>query len=320
MDFYIDVANTESFLLGERDFLDAVITYLRTVDIDCIFKVFASFDQIENLNIEPSSKIKILKVSEVIDSKDIPSKKKTKSKINALARGILELKKPSTYFLSSSSTGMLIQYIRAIFGIQHTAIGGIFPNIHEPVMVGDLGINFTLGEHEVLSILEEFYELISLIQPEKKGKPLKFSLVNIGEESYKGPLFIKRLDRFFSKKKYKNYIYNGFSEGFDLFLSGRDDVFLFDGFTGNIVLKAIEGFQDLLKKQFLLKNYTIDEKLAYLLNFSSLSVGILLAKGLTGRVFLTHGRVNAEEFIQGIKNSLTIINKISNSKTEERYL
>jgi glycerol-3-phosphate acyltransferase PlsX len=65
----------------------------------------------------------------------------------------------------------------------------------------------------------------------------RVGLLNIGEEEIKGNEIVQAANELLSATDL-NYI--GFVEGHDIF-SGRVDVVVTDGFTGNVALKAIEG-------------------------------------------------------------------------------
>lgn len=65
----------------------------------------------------------------------------------------------------------------------------------------------------------------------------RVGLVNIGSEEEKGPDIVKEANEIL-KMSAVNYI--GYLEGKDLF-EGKADVVVTDGFTGNVILKLIEG-------------------------------------------------------------------------------
>lgn len=67
---------------------------------------------------------------------------------------------------------------------------------------------------------------------------------NIGEEEKKGDLL--RQSTYELMKEQTQYRFVGNVEGRDLF-NDKADVMVCDGFTGNVVLKVVEGFHDLLE-------------------------------------------------------------------------
>ena len=73
----------------------------------------------------------------------------------------------------------------------------------------------------------------------------KVALLNIGEESSKGSELAKNAFKLLSKSKQFNFVGNIESRSI---LKGEVDVLVTDGFTGNVLLKAVEGIgTDLMK-------------------------------------------------------------------------
>jgi glycerol-3-phosphate acyltransferase PlsX len=83
------------------------------------------------------------------------------------------------------------------------------------------------------------YELVKAV--ENQDHP-RVGLLNIGEEEIKGNEQVKQAAKLLAES-HINFV--GFVEGNDIF-SGEVDVVVTDGFTGNVALKAIEGFAKLL--------------------------------------------------------------------------
>ena len=116
----------------------------------------------------------------------------------------------------------------------------------------------------MIKILIDFAELGSALYKSlfPNEKP-KVSLLNIGSEEIKGTEILKK-----ASKKLKdlssedNFIYNGYIEGNDI-MSGKSNVIVTDGFTGNIALKTAEGtakfitnnLKKSLNRKFIFKNF-----------------------------------------------------------------
>ena len=79
----------------------------------------------------------------------------------------------------------------------------------------------------------------------------RIGLLNIGEEEIKGSDTIREAARMISESTL-NYI--GFVEGNDIF-SGKVDVVVSDGFTGNVALKTTEGVAQMINV-FMRKEFT----------------------------------------------------------------
>ena len=103
----------------------------------------------------------------------------------------------------------------------------------------DLGAN-TLGTAEQLF---QFAVMGSIVTADIKqiAEP-RVALLNIGAEDTKGHDTVKDAAALLSASSL-NYV--GFIEGSELF-SGKADVVVTDGFTGNIVLKSLEAITDRL--------------------------------------------------------------------------
>ena len=117
----------------------------------------------------------------------------------------------------------------------------------------------------------------------------KVGLLNIGEEEKKGDLL--RQATFDLMREQQQYNFIGNVEGRDLF-NDKADVYVTDGFTGNVVLKAVEAFHDLLEQR------GVHEPFFDRFNYEN--YGGLPVLGVNGNVIIGHG----------ISNDLTIKNMI----------
>lgn len=131
----------------------------------------------------------------------------------------------------------------------------------------------------------------------------KVGLLSIGEEEKKGNALtlaahglMKGTDKF-------NFIGN--VEGRDLF-HDKADVVVCDGFTGNVVLKALEGFHDLVKKR--------GGNDPFLERFDYQNYGGTPVLGVDGSVIIGHGISNAET----IKNMVLFTSEVVESRLHER--
>ena len=113
-----------------------------------------------------------------------------------------------------------------------------------------------------------------------KKRP-KVALLNIGEEESKGNLLTIAAHELLKTQDDINFIGN--IEGRDIF-SGKADVIVCDGFTGNIVLKQAEGIFSLMKKRGI-----TDE---YFDSFNYENYGGTPILGIRGNVIIGHGISN----------------------------
>ena len=109
----------------------------------------------------------------------------------------------------------------------------------------------------------------------------KVALLNIGEEEKKGDIL--RQATFELMKEQSQYVFAGNVEGRDVF-TPKADVMVCDGFTGNVVLKVIEGFHDLLEA------HGVDDPFLHRFNYEN--YGGLPVLGVNGNVIIGHGISN----------------------------
>ncbi len=157
----------------------------------------------------------------------------------------------SAAVISAGNTGMLMSLsklaLKTIDGIARPAITTMLPSGggDSRVVVLDLGANVQCSERELFdfAILGSVYaEVIG-----KMPRP-KVGVLNIGEEETKGNETLQKLNKLLSEHKDElPYEYIGFVEGNDIG-GGNVQVVVTDGFTGNIVLKTVEGTAKLIKR------------------------------------------------------------------------
>ena len=109
----------------------------------------------------------------------------------------------------------------------------------------------------------------------------KVGLLNIGEEEKKGDIL--RQATYELMKEQTQYTFTGNVEGRDLF-NDKADVMVCDGFTGNVVLKVVEGFHDLLEA------HGVDDPFLHRFNYEN--YGGLPVLGVNGNVIIGHGISN----------------------------
>lgn len=157
----------------------------------------------------------------------------------------------SAAIVSAGNTGILMSLsklaLKTIDGISRPAITTMLPSGggDSRVVVLDLGANVQCDEGNLFdfAILGSVYaEVIG-----KMPKP-KLGVLNIGEEDTKGNETLQKLNKLLSAHKDElPYEYIGFIEGNDIG-GGNVQVVVTDGFTGNIVLKTVEGTAKLIKR------------------------------------------------------------------------
>ncbi len=174
--------------------------------------------------------------------------------------------------LSFGNTGALMTLsllnIKTLTEIKRPSIASIWPNLRGESIVLDLGANTKLSSKYLIdnAILGSSLAKILL----KIEKP-SIGILNVGSEEIKGNEEIKNASDRLRELSLSNIInYHGFIEGNDI-SSGKTNVVVTDGFTGNIALKTAEGtaklFQSHLDNAY---RSSFISKLGYLLSSISL--------------------------------------------------
>ena len=153
--------------------------------------------------------------------------------------------------VSAGNTGVLMSLsklaLKTVDGISRPAITTMLPSGagDSRVVVLDLGANVQCDAENLFdfAILGGVYaEVIGIMARPKLG------VLNIGEEETKGNETLQRINHVLMEHREElPYEYLGFVEPTDI-SAGRVQVVVTDGFTGNIVLKTVEGTAKLIKR------------------------------------------------------------------------
>ncbi|MBK9761573.1 MAG: phosphate acyltransferase PlsX [Flavobacteriales bacterium] len=225
---------------------------------------------------------------------------------SSIALGFQLLKEGSLdAFASTGNTGAMM--VGSIFSVKPIP-GVIRPCIPTvmPKESGGYGVILDVGANADCKpdVLCQFGLLGSLLAEAVYGiKNPKVALLNIGEEDKKGNVVTQSAFGLMKESGQFNFVGN--IEGRDLF-NAKADVIVTDGFTGNIVLKAVEAFHDLLKTRGVHEPF-FDR-------FDYENYGGCPVLGVNGSVMIGHGISNAIT----IKNLLHLSRNVVNSKLNER--
>jgi glycerol-3-phosphate acyltransferase PlsX len=259
------------------------------------------------------SRLTICNATEVVGMSEAPAdalrKKKDSSMrvaINLVKEGVAEA------CVSAGNTGALMATAKFVLkmlpGIERPAIIAELPAIGGTVHMLDLGAN-TVSDSDQLF---QFAVMGSIVTSDIRSiqRP-RVALLNIGVEDTKGHGSVRDAA---AKLNASGLNYVGFIEGNEIF-SGKADVVVTDGFTGNIALKTMEGTVGLVS-HYLKRAFTrnILAKLQALFSRSvlkGLSVemdsrnynGASLV-GLNGIVIKSHGSADSYAFQHAIETAL----------------
>ncbi|MBL5793113.1 phosphate acyltransferase PlsX [Heyndrickxia sporothermodurans] len=263
--------------------------------------------------LEPNARVEIVHTDEKIEGTDEPVRavrRKKNASMVLMAQAVAAGKADAC--ISAGNTGALMAaglfIVGRIDGIERPALAPTLPTVDgKGFVMLDLGANAEAKPEHLLQ-----YAIMGSIYAQKvRGieKP-KVGLLNIGTEEKKGNELTKKA---FELLKDSNLHFVGNIESRDL-LQGPADVVVTDGFTGNMVLKTIEGTAgslfSLLKKTFmtnfkskiaagLVKNELKDLK--NMMDYTEYGGAGLF--GLNSPVIKAHGSSNANALYNAIRQA-----------------
>jgi glycerol-3-phosphate acyltransferase PlsX len=254
--------------------------------------------------------INIIEASEVIEPHESPVKAIRKKPNSPIVVGTRLVKEGlANAFVSAGNTGAV--FAAALFnlgkikGIDRPAICSLLDiTAAEPVLLIDAGANADCRPSHLVQFarLGAIYcqRIIGISTP-------RIGLLSNGEEETKGSQLVKETHHLL---KTTNLNFIGNIEGQDI-PTKKADVIVTDGFTGNIVLKTIEGMGDTFVNSLRQVGHVFSN--AYRLQGRALLQDLGLAKrvdyreyggacllGINGTVIITHGRSQAK----AIKNAI----------------
>jgi glycerol-3-phosphate acyltransferase PlsX len=254
--------------------------------------------------------------SEVIGMDEHPAQAVRKKKDSSIVVGCQLVKEGrAAGFFSAGSTGACMAaatlYIGRIKGVVRPAIASVLPSPQAPVVLADIGANADAKPEYFV----QFAQMAAVYARRVMGvEHPRIGLLNIGEEETKGSELVQEAFKLM-KKSVAGFAGN--AEGTDI-LTGRFDVIVADGFTGNIALKTIEGTASVLFNQ--LKEVlaaTTTRKLAASVimpglkelkqSLSADEVGGAPLLGLKGSCVIGHGSSNATAIANGIAQTVRCV-------------
>lgn len=283
------------------------------------------------LKAENATVAQIVDAREIITMDDDPSTATRRKKDSSMAVALKMLHDgEGDAVVSAGSTGALLTgatlTVKRIRGIRRAALAPVLPNGGKGVMLIDCGANVECTPEYLLQFayMGSFYceRMLGVFEP-------RVGLLSNGTEEHKGgKLQHETFDLLKEANAQGRIRFIGNVEASQL-LSGDVDVVVTDGFTGNILLKGIEGTTKFMLKQLkgmFLKN--LKNKLAALAikgEFSGLKksldpneVGGTAMLGISRPVIKAHGSSDARAVFNAIRQAKLfaesgIIDEITNN-------
>lgn len=231
-----------------------------------------------------SDGFEVVHAPDIITMHDHPTRAIPQKPNSSIAIGFdLLAKNEIDVFASTGNTGAML--VGAIYKV-NTVAGIIRPCITSvlPTVDGNNSILLDVGSNAdcKADVLYQFAVLGSLYAKNVYGiENPRIALLNIGEEASKGNLLTIAAHKLMEDSDEINFVGN--LEGRDLF-TGKADVIVCDGFTGNVVLKQAEGIYTLMRKRGIKDDY-FDR-------FNYENYGGTPILGVKGNVIIGHGISN----------------------------
>ncbi len=213
--------------------------------------------------------------------------------------------------VSAGNTGALMAMakfcLHTMAPIERPAIAAMWPTLRGELIVLDVGASIG-GDAQHLVDLAVMGAAMARIVFHIDSPTV--GLLNVGTEEIKGVEEVKAAGRVLREANLPNMRYQGFVEGDDLG-KGAVDVFVTEGFTGNIALKTAEGTARQLG-QYMREamNHDLMSRIGFL--FARKAIAELRAKmsprasggvflGLDGVVIKAHGGADAESYAGAVE-------------------
>jgi glycerol-3-phosphate acyltransferase PlsX len=259
-------------------------------------------DELRSLGAEGRG-IEVAHASEVVEMCEVPGVAIRKKKHSSIRVGLnLVAERRASAFVSAGNSGAVmagaLYILRKIRGIDRPAITATIPTPSGPIVLIDAGANVGCKPAHLLQFgfMGDAYaqKVLGIAHP-------RIGLVSIGEEESKGTDLTRETGLLF-RRTGLNFVGN--VEGRDFF-SGKADVFVCDGFVGNVALKTMEGMASALG-QFL--KHEIEKS-------AMAKLGVLFAGGAIRKV---KKRMDYTEYggapLLGVKGGVVICHGASDAK------
>ena len=283
---------------------------------DFVLNVFGNEEIIKNkmeiLKMD-LSKIRIINSIKTVSDDESPMTAVKNSKGTSMWNCIQhQLEGKSDVSLSAGNTGVLLVISRMILKMMNQvskpALAGLWPNQNGMNVVLDLGANIECNEQNLVDFAELGSALFKSLFPNEKPK---VSLLNVGSEEMKGTEMLKiASNKLKNLSNEDNFLYEGYIEGNNI-MSGKSNVIITDGFTGNVALKTAEGTAKFITKNLketlseniftkisLIFSYFALKKFKKKLDPRKYNGAIFL--GLNGPVVKSHGGIDSIGFYHSI--------------------
>ena len=255
--------------------------------------------------------ISIVHAAEVIEMHEHPTKALKEKQQSSIAIGFQLLATgKADAFISAGNTGAMMVgalfSIKAIKGVLRPTIGAYLPKESGALsLLVDVGLNADCKPENLcqFAVLGTLFAKHILNIPDPR-----VALVNLGSEEGKGNLLTQAAFSILKENKNLNFVGN--AEGRDL-LGDKADVYVCDGFTGNVVLKFAESIYDIVQRRH------IDDEHFNRFNFEI--YGGVPVLGVNKPVIIGHGISHALAFENMIQIAKKMIDQNLTDKIRSSF-
>ncbi len=252
----------------------------------------------------------IVHAADVIEMDEHPAQAARQKKESSIVVGLRLVKQgEADAFMSAGNTGAVMaaatMYLGRIRGIERPSIAGLLPLSGKLNVLLDIGAN---ADCKPVYLLQFAQMAAAYMERVWKVERPTVGLLNIGEEESKGSTLVQEA---YSLLSSSNLNFIGNLEGKDVPF-GRADVIVTDGFTGNVVVKTMEGMADFIMGELRIaiksRPWYMAAGAALIPAFSKMrkkfdyreyGAGPLL--GVNGLVFIGHGRSDAKAIVSAVR-------------------
>jgi len=268
------------------------------------------------------AKITIVDAPEAVGMGEKIFSLRKKKKSSILVGAQLVKDKAADAFVSMGNTAAVVYFSKRIMGslngVDRPALALLIPAPKGLTLLIDVGANANCLPHH----LEQFAVMGRIFMEDNLGiKNPRIGLMSIGEETSKGNDLTREA---FERIKSAPLNFIGNVEGRDIY-SGRADVVVSDGFTGNVALKASEGLGEALVSMFkheVMKNVLARiglflmnrhlKKIYKKVDYSEYGGAHLL--GIDGVCIVGHGRSNPK----AVKNAVRVAQEFVVNRVKDK--
>lgn len=261
--------------------------------------------------IKLNGQVQVLSATQVIEMHENPSRAVVQKSDSTINVGIQALKEGQIdAFISAGNTGAIVAAsvlkLGNLPGVSRPTLGAFYPyGDNQYSLICDVGANVDCKpEH-----LVQFALIGTVYMRAVMGLPNpRVALLNIGEEPSKGNLLAQQAYALLRENPLINFVGN--AEG-RVLPKGFADIYVTDGFVGNILLKFGESLYELLREK--VPPSPILERLNYE------NIGGLPFLGTRGNVIIGHGISSPKAFRNMILRALAITQARLSEKIAEAF-